>query len=383
MSTGDFSGMARVLRLVTRLNIGGPARQALLLSRELDAEFPTTLAAGHPEPDEGELSDPAVAVTYLPLVRPVRPTSDIASLIEVRRLLGRLRPAIVHTHMAKAGTVGRAAAMSQRHRPRTIHTFHGHVLDGYFSKPATRMIVETERFLAKHTDALVAVSPQVRDQLLGLGIGKPETFRVIPLGFDLSRFLDPSAHRRGDFRASIGVRSDVPLVGMIGRLVAIKDVPTALAALARLDGVHLAVVGDGELRSSLERRAGEMRITDRVHFTGWRKDVAAVMEDVDVVLLTSRNEGTPVSLIEAAAARPVVATDVGGVRFVVDDGETGIVVPPEDPSAIAAALSSLVADSHRRAQLGEAARPRACARFGMERLVTDIASLYREVLDRR
>jgi glycosyltransferase involved in cell wall biosynthesis len=371
-----------VVRLVTRLNIGGPARHALLLSRGLADEFPTLLAAGRPPPAEGEMSDPAVEVVRVPLVRPVRPAADARALAATRRLLARHRPRIVHTHMAKAGLVGRAAALSLRPRPLTVHTFHGHVLSGYFSGPVQRAFVILERQLARRTDVLVAVSEQVRDELLDLGIGRPAQYRVIPVGLDLSAHLavdEPS----GALRSRIGVRPDVPLVGVLGRLVPIKDHPTLFEAVARTPGVHLAVVGDGERRAELEGRARALGVADRVHFTGWWSDVPAVLADLDVVALSSRNEGTPVALVEAlAAGRPVVATDVGGVRSVVRDGVTGILVPPGDPARLAAGLSTLAHDPELRARMGAAGRADVPARFGQERLLADVRSLYRELTAR-
>lgn len=369
----------RVLRLVTRLNIGGPARQALLLTKELEERFPTVLAAGRPTESEGEMSDPDVAVRYVPLVRPLHPRSDVQALGAVRRLMRETQPAIVHTHMAKAGLVGRVTATTVRPRPRTVHTFHGHVLEGYFKPAVQRTFIEIERRMAARTDALVAVSDEIRDGLLELGIGRPAQYRVIPLGFDLSPFSAVDAPT-GLLRKALALEADTPLVGVIGRLVPIKDLGTAIAAVARLEGVHLALVGDGECRAELEGQARAHGIADRVHFTGWW-DVPAALSDVDVVLLTSRNEGTPVSLIEAAAARrPVVATRVGGVPLVVDDGATGFLAPAGDPVALAAHLERLLASPGLRRSMGEAAQLRVLDRFSKERLLGDISELYERLL---
>lgn len=374
---------ARVLRLITRLNIGGPARQALLLTRALQDQFPTTLAAGNATAVEGELSDPEVVVRRVPLVRPVRPGTDARAVVAVRRLMNETRPVLLHTHMAKAGTVGRLAALTSSLRPRTVHSFHGHVLDGYFRAGAQRGFIEIERALARRTDVLIAVSAEIRDALLDLGIGRPHQFAVIPLGLDLSTFLAVD-RPTGRLRHALGLRPEVPLVGAVGRLVPIKDLDTLLNALHRLDGVHLALVGDGDLRWRLEARAREMGMADRVHFTGWWSDVAAVFGDVDVVALTSRNEGTPVSLIEAAASgRPVVATSVGGVARTVEHGVTGYLTRPGDAGQIAAHLSDLLGDPERRRRMGEAGRRLAAERFGRERLVADIAALYGELVPGR
>src|SRR5205085_11963517 len=230
--------------------------------------------------------------------------------------------------------------------------------------------------LARRTDALVAVSAEIRDALLDLGIGRPDQFRVIPYGLDLEPFL-AVPRPTGVLRAQLGLGPEVPLVGIVGRLVPIKDVGTALAAIARLPGVHLAVVGDGELRPALEadvRRAG---LGDRVHFTGWATDVASVLSDLDVVALTSRNEGAPFSLIEAAAVgRPVVATRVGGVPTVVVDGVTGFLAEAGDVVGIADHLARLLADDGLRTGVGQAARASVVGRFGRDRLLGEVRDLY-------
>ncbi|MGH2806408.1 MAG: glycosyltransferase, partial [Actinomycetota bacterium] len=317
---------ARVLRAITRLNIGGPARQALLLSAELRDEFPTWLVAGQPQPGEGELSDERVPVIKAPLVRPLNPIQDARAVVVMRRLLRDSGAHLLHTHMAKAGTVGRVAAFTSPDKPRTVHTFHGHVLEGYFRPTFERAFVRVERALARRTDVLIAVSEEVRDSLLDLGIGRSEQFRVIPLGFDLTSFLRVEG-RSGALRRDLPIDDDVPLVGILGRLAPIKDHRTLLEAMRKVESAHLAVLGDGELMDELRSSARAMGIADRVHFVGWRHDVADVISDLDVVALTSRNEGSPVSLIEALASnRPVVATDVGGVRSVVQDGKTGYLV---------------------------------------------------------
>jgi len=369
-----------VVRLITRLNIGGPARQALLLTKALADELPTLLVAGQPPAHEGELSDPSVRVERVPLVRPVRPLTDLRGLVAVRRLLHQARPRLVHTHMAKAGAIGRLAALSLRPRPKLVHTFHGHVLQGYFGAARQRAFLELERLLARWTDVLVAVSPEVRDELLALGVGRAGQYRVVPLGLDLDAHLKV-AGPSGRLRSLLGLGPDVPLVGVVGRLVPIKDHATLFAALAQTPEAHLAVVGDGELRPSLEAAARSLGIAGRVHFTGWQHDMPGVLADLDVVVLSSRNEGTPVALIEAlAAARPVVATDVGGVRHVVQDGETGWLCPSADPSALAGLLAKALAHPQEAARMAAEGRRRVAQRFGQARLVEDHRQLYRELL---
>jgi glycosyltransferase involved in cell wall biosynthesis len=300
-------------------------------------------------------------------------------MIALRQLITARQPAIMDTHMAKAGTIGRIAASTVRNRPKIVHTFHGHVLEGYFRPAVAQAYLGVERMLARRTDVLVAVSEQIRTQLLELGIGRPEQWRTIPLGLDLDELLgvrEPS----GVLRELLGI-GDAPLIGMLGRLVPIKDVASAIDAVNRVPAAHLAVIGDGEDRAVLEARVASLGLERRVHFVGWRHDVAAVLADIDVALLTSRNEGTPVALIEAAAAgRAAVATDVGGVRSVVTDGVGGLMVPAGDVAAIAAALDALLGDPARRATMGDAARAHVRERFSVDRLARDTGALYDELL---
>lgn len=368
-----------VLRLITRLNVGGPSRQALILSRELADRYPTVLAAGTPTDEEGELSDPAVPVVPLPLVRQVSPRADVASLAQVTKLMRRVRPALLHTHLAKAGSMGRMASLSVRPRPKVVHTYHGHVHDGYFRPAVERAFIETERMLARATDVIIAISPEIRDELLEIGIGRPEQYRIIPLGLDLEAFLAVEGSS-GLLRTQLGLDGRTPLIGAFGRLVKIKHLTMLIDAVASMDGVHLALIGDGEERLALEQYARDSPAAGRVHFTGWAPDVAAYVSDLDVVALTSRNEGTPVALIEAlAAARPVVATDVGGVRFVVKDGETGLLAPAEDPTAFATQLRNALESPERMAGLASAGRAHVTDSFSSHRLVTDIGALYDEL----
>jgi glycosyltransferase involved in cell wall biosynthesis len=367
------------------MNIGGPARQAILLTKGLSGAFPTVVAAGRPEKAEGELTDPDVPVRHVPLVRPVRPVTDLRCLVVVRRLVHESGAKLVHTHMAKAGTIGRLAALSspRRRRPRLVHTFHGHVLQGYFAGPQQRAFVQFERVLAKRTDVLIAVSPEVRDELLDLGIGKPAQYRVIPLGFDLGPLLAVGTQGGpvGRLRATLGLAEDVPLAGIMGRLVPVKDHATLFSALVSVPGLHLAVVGDGELRATLEALTHKLGISDRTHFTGWWTDVPSALADLDVVVLSSRNEGTPVALIEAlAASRPVVATDVGGVRHVVQDGETGWLCGGGDAAELARLLRQVIAQPEASRHLAEVGRLRVAERFGSERLLADHQALYEELL---
>ena len=369
-----------ILRLITRLNIGGPARQALLLTKELG--FRSVLAAGVPPREEGELSDPQVHVRRLPLTRELAPIPDTKAIIATRRLIAELKPRLIHTHMAKAGAVGRLATLGVSGRPRCVHTFHGHVLEGYFNPAVQSLFIRAERALAKRADVLIAVSEEIRGSLLELGIGREEQWRVIPLGFDLTSLLAVSEKTDG-LRRELRLESGTPLIAVLGRLAPIKDHRTLLRAMVHLPSCHLVIAGDGELRSQLERTVKELNLAN-VHFLGWRTDVAGLLRDVDLLVLTSRNEGTPVSLIEAhAAARPVVATDVGGVRSVVEDGVTGYLVQVGDEEGIARSISDLLNNPERGREMGRAGRARVANVFSKARLIADIAELYEELLSPR
>jgi glycosyltransferase involved in cell wall biosynthesis len=282
--------------------------------------------------------------------------------------------------MAKAGTIGRLAAALVADPPRSVHTFHGHVLDGYFSAPVQRAFVEIERRLARHTDVLVAVSPEIRDSLLELGIGRSDQVHVVPVGLDLSPYLAVGSGT-GAFRSKLGLHPSTPLVGSIGRLVPIKDHSSLLGAMECLPGVHLAVIGDGEVRPRIEAELPARGLADRVHMVGWRDDLPAVLPDLDVVVLTSRNEGTPVALIEAlAAGRPVVATDVGGVRHVVEHGRTGLLAPAQDAESIADRIATLLSDRDLAAGMATAGRAVVAARFGEDRLVNEMREIYHDLI---
>jgi glycosyltransferase involved in cell wall biosynthesis len=303
------------------------------------------------------------------------------------------RPHLVHTHAAKAGTLGRLATLlaypRRRTRPVLVHTFHGHSLSGYFSGRTAGVYRRIERFLARFTDRLIAVSPEVRDDLVGLGVARAEKFEVIPLGFDLGPFIDDTGReeRRARLRAEWGVAPDDQLVTLIARLVPIKRVDRFLGVAREMSsrsGIRFAIVGDGELHDMLRSSADALALGERIVWAGFRLDMADVCFASDLVMLTSDNEGTPVSLIEAqAAAVPVVSTDVGGVRSVVAHGETGFVTSPDDLHGLVTAAGSILDEPQVATQMGSAGRERATARFRLERLVDDHDRLYRDLLGSR
>lgn len=379
----------RIARIIGRLNVGGPARHAIALTAELDsARFATTLITGVGERDEGDLSaearargvDPVVVAELGPRIRPGR---DLVALGKLVRLLRSLRPDLVHTHTAKAGALGRVAARLAG-VPIIVHTFHGHVLEGYFSPTRTRLFIQIERALARITDRIVTVSPRVRLDLLARGIGQPEQMEVVPVGLDLARFHQRSVSPPC-LRQQLAIPSDAPLLGIVGRLVPIKDHPTLFQALALLQihgpAPHLIVAGDGECREVLKGLAQDLGLASRIHFVGWRNDLEAILRELDVVICCSKNEGTPVALIEAMAAGvPVLSTDVGGVGDLILHGETGWLVPSGNPSALASSIRELLADRDRRVQTLAAARRLAVERHDVNRLIQRMEALYTRLM---
>jgi len=386
----------RVLRLIARLNMGGPALHVSYLTKGLaDRGYATTLAAGSLARGESTMSFVAselgVAIEPIPqLHREISPVYDPLSVARIRRLIHRERPHILHTHTAKAGAVGRLAALlaGDDRPPIIVHTFHGHVLRGYFDPVRTGILSGLERGLARITTRLVAVSPEVRDDLVALGVAPAEKFSVIRLGIDLDDRIGDSGDAGSSLRRLFGVSPDEFVVGWVGRMTAIKRVPDVLLAFRRLRdrGVNarLCLVGDGPDREAVEQRAHDLGVARHTLFVGYQRDVAAYYSFFDAFVLTSANEGTPVVAIESlAAGRPVVATRVGGTPDVVQDGADGMLVPVGDVEAIAAALETLAADPELRRRLGEHGRERVIPRYRVERLVDDVDALYRELLSER
>ncbi len=332
----------RVARVIARLNIGGPAQHVIHLTAGLARDrFESVLLSGREGPFEGNMRDLAARAGVQPIAVPglgrrLSPIDDLRSLVFLTRFFRRFRPHIVHTHS---------------------------------------------------TNRLLAVSESVQRELERYGVGRPGQITVLPLGLDLGRFLRSEA-RRGEFRRELGLDDGRPLIGIVARLVPIKRHEDFIAAsalvLARHPEARFLVIGDGERRTELEALTGRCGLSERVRFLGWRHDLDRIYVDLDVVVLTSANEGSPVSLIEAmAAARPVVATAVGGVPDLVEHGVTGWLTPSGDPSSLADAIATLLADPERRRAMGTAGRKRVADGYGVDRLVSDVERLYTDLMSRR
>jgi glycosyltransferase involved in cell wall biosynthesis len=381
------------VQVTSRLSVGGSVAQAIYLAASLrDHGYDTLLVHGEPPPGEGTMAPLAdrlgvERISIASLQRELGP-GDLASVVAIAHLLRRLRPAVVHTHAAKAGAVGRIAGRLAR-VPAIVHTFHGHVLRGYFPPRKEAMFRRIERGLAHAADAIVAVSDEVRDDLVSLGVEPASRIRTIRIGFEMTALdLDEHAHHalRGSTRRTLGIDDDRPIVALVGRVVAVKRVDRFLAAaraVSTIDALFL-VVGDGEERARLEASADARALAGRLRFLGYRDDVAAILHASDIVVLTSDLEGTPVSLIEAGACSlPVVGTAVGGVPDVVIDGVTGLLAGVDDVPGIAAAIDRLIADRTLARTLGRAGRERVVPRFSLDRLAAKHADLYASLLGRR
>jgi glycosyltransferase involved in cell wall biosynthesis len=371
--------------------VGGPARHVILLTAGLGVRgYRTLLVIGRESPREGNLLDVAAAEgvacqQIAHLGREIRPLKDLRVLWTLYRQMRAQRPHIVHTHAAKAGVLGRLAAWLAG-VPVVVHTYHGHVLSGYFGRVRNWAFRQIEATLARGTTVLVTVSAGVKQALVDLRVAPPERIRVVPLGLELDALA--GALPRGSLRREAGFSDQAPLVGIVGRLAPIKDLPNFLRAarrvLDRMPEARFSVVGDGDERARLESLAHELGLADVIHFHGWRRDLAAVYGDLDVVVNCSRNEGTPVALIEAlAAGRPVVATAVGGTPDLLGEGRWGRLAPPAVPDVLADAIVETLRGGDPVRGRSHAARLHVLEQHSSRRLVEDIDALYRGLLAAR
>jgi glycosyltransferase involved in cell wall biosynthesis len=383
----------RVLRVIARLNMGGPAIHVANLTSGLEPlGYETTLVAGSVARGEDSMAFLAdrlgVSVVSVPeMQREISALHDARSAFQVAEIMRETRPHILHTHTAKAGAIARAAAvLAGDARPKVVvHTFHGHVLRGYFGPLRTAVFRQVERTLARPSDALIAVSPEVRDDLVELGVAPAGKFVVVRLGIPLAERLDDASEDL-DLRELYGIPRDAFVVGWVGRMTGVKDTGVVLQTVAalRARGVNAVVclVGDGPDREPLEELAHELDIARASYFAGYQSDVAGFYRLFDAFFLPSVNEGTPVSAIEAlATGTPVVANRVGGVPDVVRDGIDGFLVEPGDVEAAADRLETLARDPEVRTRFGEAGRERVRDRYAVARLVEDVDRLYRSLLD--
>jgi glycosyltransferase involved in cell wall biosynthesis len=380
----------KVLRIITRMNIGGPAIQAALLSAGLDKEmFSSALITGQVSSGEGDMSYLAKESGVEPLViselrREVNIINDLISFYKLYRFVKKEKPDVVHTHMAKAGTIGRLAARLTG-VPLVIHTFHGHIFHSYFNSSKTRFFLLIERLLARVTDKIIVISEEQKDEIKRfLKLKSDNKLTLIPLGFELNEFLkDDNGNNVDKLREELNIPKEAAVIGIIGRLTAIKNHKMFLEVakeVKRKDSpkkIKFLIIGDGEMKDELIALSSKSGIREDVIFAGWRKDMDLVYKAMDIVTLTSLNEGTPVSLIEAlASGRTVVATDVGGVRDIVENGKSGFIVPSNDIDAFSEATSRLLNDVKKRKEFGLYGRDFIKGKYSKDKLVDTIENFY-------
>jgi len=391
----------KVLRIIARLNIGGPAIHTILLTAGLNNQnFESILASGVPEKNEGDMSYYADRLGVSPrlvpeLKRELDFLNDIRAFQKIYAIIQEEKPDIIHTHTAKAGSLGRSAGILynllhpfSKNKIKLIHTFHGHVLSGYFGKLKSGLFILLESILACFTRKIITVSKSVKEELFKLHIAKDDKIRVIPLGFELDSFLKVTPRQSESFN-----------IGIVGRLVPIKnqrlflDAAGILVREPREKPLKFSIVGDGELRQYLRDYAAEHNLSDYVDFLGWQKELHKIYSGFDLVTLTSVNEGTPVSLIEAmASARAVISTNAGGVKDLLGEQnhqfsepnlqvrERGVLLETADPADLASAVTLLLKNSKLRRQMGLSGRQFARDNFSKERLIKDTESLYKNII---
>jgi len=409
----------KILRIIARLNVGGPARHVVWLTKELqDDEFQTVLIAGTVPDGEGDMSyfaaENGVEPIYLKEMSRELSIRDLISIHKIYRYIRRESPDIVHTHTAKAGTVGRVAVFMYRwltwstlvlkpRNVRSVHTFHGHVFHSYYGRFKTAAFLRIEKLLARFaTNKILAISSQQLNEINGkFGVGRKDQFSVIPLGIDTDSMVANESDRKA-FREEVGATEQDVLVGFVGRLTEIKDLSHLLRVAAMYNNlsrsakpsIKFLIVGDGHLRESMKREAVGLGILETVMFLGNRTDISTVYSGLDIVALTSRNEGTPLSLIEAMAAdRAFISTEVGGVVDLLGDVredaggfkicERGIGVEPGSTESYLSAVLRLAENKQLREKMGHAGRDFVEKHYSKQRLVADIKELYRDLAGAR
>jgi len=393
--------MPRILRIHNRLITGGPSLNALYLTKYLSSEFETLLVVGEKEDHEQSAHFLADEMGIKPALIPdmgrsIDPFKDYKAYKKIQKIIKDFKPDIVHTHAAKPGAVGRLAASSLK-IPAIVHTYHGHVFHSYFGRLKTNFIINTERYLAKRTHALIAISDQQKTELTeDFRIADETKFKVIPLGFELKKFSESQEEKRKKFRQEFVLAHDEIAIGIIGRLVPIKNHNLFLDGINYVlktasKKIKAFIIGDGETRQALEDKAEKLKIpfsedhdqNASLIFTSWRKDIDVVNAGLDIIALTSLNEGTPVSLIEAQAAnKPIVSTRVGGISDIVLENETALLSGVHDVTSFQENLLRLVENDELRNSFKKKGADHVQKKFSVERLANDMAGLYYELLSK-
>ena len=372
----------KVMRIIARMNVGGPAVQVSGLMRGLSAtDFDHRLYSGYCAEDEAdyikEQAPDVKAIQLDGLGRKVSPRADFFVLFRLIREIRSFKPDVIHTHTAKAGVIGRIASILSFHSSKRVHTFHGHLLSGYFSPLITKIVILIEKLLALKTNILVSVGEKVRDELLEKKIGKLAKYRIFPPGLVLQNLI-----ARDTALASLGLDPRFTYLTFIGRITQIKR-PDRFLQMAEIvssknKNVKFLVAGGGDLLEKCKLIASDRDLP--VVFLGWRSDIENILSASDIVVLTSDNEGTPISLIQAGlAGKPTVSTNVGSVKEIVLSGKTGLITEL-NPKALADAVNTLLGDQVLRINLGSTANLHTRTNYSVERLVKDHTFLYKELI---
>lgn len=393
--------MPRVLQIINRLNLGGPTFIAGYLAAYLGEGYETMLVAGvkddSEESSEYIVRDMGIEPVYIDnMRREINFKDDRAAYNQIDKIIKEFKPDIVQTHAAKAGTLGRLAAINNN-VPVILHTFHGHVFEGYFSPLKTRIFLEIERYLAKRSSGIIAISNEQKKDLSGkFKIDKPERTFVMPLGIDLERFTVGQAEKRAEFRKTYQLDDETIAIGIIGRLVPIKNHQLFINSFAEVvkktnKKVHAFIIGDGEIRAEVEQMTTTAGIKFNtpekkeegalLTFTSWIKDVDVPVAGLDIIALTSINEGTPVSLIEAqAAGKAIVSTEVGGIRDIVIENKTALLSKLNEPEMLLTNMLEVIENEILRNDLSKNGPAFALSKFGYMRMVNDHKELYKTLL---
>lgn len=385
--------MIKVLRIINRFNIGGPTYNATFLTRFLDDEFETLLIGGLPE--EGEADSLHIPHEYgvePQILEEMKRTpnfkSDKEAYRKIKEIIKEFQPDIVHTHASKAGALGRRAAFACK-VPVVVHTFHGHVFHSYFNPLKTNIFKAIERRLARKSTGIIAISELQKEELSQVHkICPANKIKVIPLGFDLEKFRLNLVENRISVRAKYGIQDKEVAVAIVGRLAPIKNHDFFLKLVESIlskgiENVKFFIVGDGELKNEIEEKCEEInaKFSEKVFMTSWIKDIATFNAGMDIMCLTSDNEGTPVSLIEGqASSLPIISTDVGGVKDIVNEGVTGFVIPKGDLNQFTEKMASLIENEEIRKKMSQNGWNFVREKFHYMRLASDMGKYYRELL---
>ncbi len=396
--------MIRILRVVNRFNLGGPTFNAAYLTKYLYPDFETMLIGGiHEDKEESSefiLNSLGIHATVLPEIRrSINGISDIQAYFKIKKIIKDFKPHIVHTHASKAGMLGRKAAFDMN-VPIVIHTFHGHVFHSYFNAFKTKAFIHIERQLAQKTDRIIAISPSQKEELSKIYcIANENKIEVIPVGIDLTRFIENQEEKRYIFRKENQIDDDEIAIGIVGRLVPIKNHQLFIKAIARAKQqsskkIRAFIVGDGETRYVLEALAHQYNLSispnghtthkPDIRFTSWIKQVDYVYAGLDIVALTSLNEGTPVSLIEAqAAGKPVVSTNVGGIKDIVIENKTALLSNPTDEETFISNMILLINNAEIRKKMSNAGKDFMLSNYHYLNLVQNTKKLYNKLLQEK